>query len=482
MPVIGIDIGTTGAKAIAVSGDGRILAKGYSGYALLGEGRQVEQDADEWIRASAFAVKECVRAIGEARVEAISLSTQGGSTVAVDERFRPLGMAWTWMDGRAQEETKRLENQRGEAYFYPTTGWKLNSAFDAAKVPRMKKEGYVGERYLTTLEYVNWFLTGRAVADPTNAAMRQLFNIRKNDWDDTILQVAGIRRSELPEILPTGAFLGGLRRGAAEEIGLPEGTPVYNGGHDQYCASIGAGATSAGDMLLSTGTTWVVMGITRRPLFTDTFIAPGIHPIKGLYGSIASLACSGASLQWYKNRFLNEGFDAVNRGVEECYAEQNDLFFYPYLTGANYPVWQPAAKGTFTGFDLSNGKFDFAKAIMEGVSFGLKRTLADFERNGCPVRSLKIMGGAAKSGIWKRIIAAVTDIPIRQMREPDTCALGAAMIAAVGAGFYPDYKTAAGAMVRTDRVEPAAAEEAAYYDGKYNRYMKMWDCIERFYR
>ena len=199
MPVIGIDIGTTGAKAIAVSGDGRILAKGYSGYALLGEGRQVEQDADEWIRASAFAVKECVRAIGEARVEAISLSTQGGSTVAVDERFRPLGMAWTWMDGRAQEETKRLENQLGEAYFYQTTGWKLNSAFDAAKVPRMKKEGYVGERYLTTLEYVNWFLTGRAVADPTNAAMRQLFNIRKNDWDDTILQVAGIRRSELPE-------------------------------------------------------------------------------------------------------------------------------------------------------------------------------------------------------------------------------------------------------------------------------------------
>ena len=92
------------------------------------------------------------------------------------------------------------------------------------------------------------------------------------------------------------------------------------------------------------------------------------------------------------------------------------------------------------------------------------------------------MGGAAKSGICKRIIAAVTDIPIRQMREPDTCALGAAMIAAVGAGFYPDYKTAAGAMVRTDRVEPAAAEEAAYYDGKYNRYMKMWDCIERFYR
>lgn len=482
MPVIGIDVGTTGTKAIAVSEDGTVLAKGYSGYALLGEGRQIEQDADEWIRASVFAVKECVKAIRGAPVEAISLSTQGGSTVAVDDRFRPLGMSWTWMDGRAQEEARQLGNAPGEEYFYKTTGWKLSPAFDAAKIPRMKKEGQTGRKYLTTLEYMNYFLTGRDAVDPTNAAMRQLFSIRDNDWDDTILQAAGIKRNELPEILPTGALLGGLRKEAAEKMGLFEGTPVYNGGHDQYCASIGAGATSAGDMLLSTGTTWVVMGIAQKPLFTDTYIAPGIHPIRGLYGSIASLACSGASLQWYKNQFLNEDWEELNRGVEQRIAQENDVFFYPYLAGANYPVWQPAAKGTFTGFDLSSDKFDFARAIMEGVAFGLKRALADFEKNGCPVRSLKIMGGAAKSGIWKHIIAAVAGVPIEQMRETDTCALGAAMIAAVGAGIYPDYAKAAQAMVHTDRVEPACAKETAYYEGKYSRYMEMWSCIERFYQ
>ena len=104
------------------------------------------------------------------------------------------------------------------------------------------------------------------------------------------------------------------------------------------------------------------------------------------------------------------------------------------------------------------------------------------KKNGCPVRSLKIMGGAAKSGIWKHIIAAVAGVPIEQMRETDTCALGAAMIAAVGAGIYPDYAKAAQAMVHTDRVEPACAKEAAYYEGKYSRYMEMWSCIERFYQ
>ncbi len=481
MPVIGIDVGTTGTKAIAVSGDGTVLAKGYSGYALVGEGRQVEQDADEWVRASVFAVKECADALQGAPVEAISLSTQGGSTVAVDGDGKPLGMAWTWMDARAQEETERLGQTLGEDYVYKATGWKLSPAFDAAKIPRMKREGREGAKYLTTLEYMNRFLTGRGVIDPTNAAMRQLFSIRKNDWDDDILLAAGIKRNELPEILPTGALLGGLRREAAEQMGLCEGTPVYNGGHDQYCASIGAGATRAGDMLLSTGTTWVVMGIAEQPLFTDTFIAPGIHPVKGLYGSIASLVCSGASLEWYKNRFLDEGWDAINKGVQERYAQKDDLFFYPYLAGANYPVWQSAAKGTFTGFDLSHDRFDFAKAIMEGVAFGLRRALADFEKNGCTVRSLKIMGGAAKSEIWKKIIAAVTDIPIEQMREPDTCALGAAMIAAVGAGSYPDYIEAAEKMVRADRVAPAAGEQVSRYMEKYERYMAMWSCIERFY-
>lgn len=171
---------------------------------------------------------------------------------------------------------------------------------DAAKVRYMKKAGIAGKgwKYLTTLEVLNRFLTGRIVVDPTNAAMRQLYNVEKNDWDEKLMEAGTITREELPEVKPTGAQIGTLTEEAAVRMGLKVGIPVFNGAHDQYCASIGGGVVSEGEMLLSAGTTWVLMGVGKKPLFTESHIAPGRHPVKGLYGAITSLVgseppCSG---------------------------------------------------------------------------------------------------------------------------------------------------------------------------------------------
>ena len=480
--ILGLDVGTTGTKALITGTDGIVLAKGYQGYSLISDGNKVEQNADDWISACIFAVREALRITVDLSIDAISLSTQGGSTVMVDEEFRPVGNAWTWMDGRSAEEVKELADKLGEAHFYNAAGWKLNACFDPAKIMHFRKSTSKKVKYLTTLEYVNYFLAGKDVIDPGNAAIRQLYNIKTGEWDDDILRAAGASKGELPQIKPTGEYIGGLTEYAAEKFGLAPGIPVYNGGHDQYCASIGSGALSIGDMLLSTGTAWVVMGITREALFTDTFIAPGPHPIKGLYGAIASLACSGASLQWYKDNFLEEGFDVINYEIEKRYGGKSSPFFYPYLTGAGYPVWRPSAKGVFAGFTLDHGKFDFAGAIMEGVAFGLKRTLADFAENGAVTKKLKIMGGAANSEIWKRIISAVADIPMEQMRETDTCALGAAMIAAVNAGIYENYEQAAQAFVKSDPIPKADIQEIQMYSDKYREYIRMWDFIEACYK
>ena len=482
MAVIGLDIGTTGTKALVVDANGEILSKGYHGYRLICDGRKIEQNADDWISASTLSIKEALEKAKYPQIDAISLSTQGGSTVMVDENYRPVENAWTWMDGRAAEEAKMLRELFGNEYFYQTTGWKLGDCSDAAKIIYFKKKRSTSVKYLTTLEYANHFLTGQAVIDPSNAAMRQLFNIRQGNWDSEILRVVGITEADLPRLCPTGALVGGLTDSAARKLGLVAGIPVYNGGHDQYCASIGSGAIFDGDMLLSAGTTWVVMGITEKPLFTDSFIAPGIHPIPGLFGNIASLVCSGVSFQWYKDNFLVEDFDAIDREIEKRYGGISALHFYPYLIGANHPVWNPAAKGTFTGFSLENDKFDFARAIMEGVAFGLKQTLDDFGKNGLTAKKLKIMGGAANSMIWKRIVAAVVDIPIEQMREPDTCALGAAMIAARGIGICDTYEQAARVFVHADPLPAADSKEVSDYKKQYEEYQRMWDCVQVYYK
>ena len=481
MFVIGIDVGTTCTKALVLTKDGQVAATGSQGYKLISSGRQVEQRAEDWTEAAVAAVREAMKNIDAREVEAISLSTQGASCVAMDKDGKTIGNALTWMDSRAAGEAAELVEKLSDDYIYAATGWKANPTLDAAKIMHMKKQPQYGEAvaFLSTLEYLNLFLTGRAVIDPTNAAMRQLYNIEKGCWDKKLLAASGICEKELPPGLPTGAKVGELSESAAGLMGLKSGIPVFNGAHDQYCAAIGAGAVHDGDMLLSAGTTWVLLGIGTKPMVTKSYIAAGKHPVAGLYGALASLVCSGASMQWYKDQFLLENFAEVDKEVAK--RKDPDLSFYPYLAGAGYPIWNLKAKGAFTGITLASDKFDFARAIMEGVAFGVKRGLEDFAENGCQVRQLIMMGGAAKSRVWCEMIADITGISIIRLNQADICAVGAGMIAACGLGWYDGYEAAAKAMTRVEHVYSPAEENRKYYEEKYMRYRGLWDCMQKFY-
>ena len=264
--VIGIDVGTTCTKALVVDELGTVLSQGSHGYGLISNGSCIEQRAQDWNDAVAAAVRQAIAGVDPSRVAAISFSTQGGSTVAIDKDGQFIGNAWTWMDSRSTPEARAIEEAVGGDYIYRTTGWRINPSLDAAKIRRMKTmpEYAAAAQYLTTLEVVNQFLTGRPLLDPTNAAMRQLYSVEADDWDPAMLEASGVTRSELPPVAPTGALVGPLLPEAAEALGLPAGIPVYNGAHDQYCASIGAGAVHDGDLLLSAGTTWVFMGIGTK--------------------------------------------------------------------------------------------------------------------------------------------------------------------------------------------------------------------------
>lgn len=483
MYVIGLDIGTTCTKAVLVDEQGKVAATGSSGYPLLSNGCRVEQRAQDWTKAAVIAIRQAISERDGSQVAGISLSTQGGSTVAVDENGQFLGNSVTWMDSRAQEEAAEISKELGDEYIYRTTGWKINPALDAAKLRNLKKDPDYksAKKYWTTLEVLNHYLTGEAVIDPTNAAMRQLYNIEKDEWDETMLTAAHTTEEELPQVKPTGEQIGVLCQRAAEETGLLAGIPVFNGAHDQYCASIGAGAIRDGDMLLSAGTTWVLMGIGTKPLFTNSFIAPGRHPVRGLYGAIASLVCSGASLQWFKNEFLPEDFALMNEKAAERREKTRDLFFYPYLTGACYPIWNLKAKGTFTGMNLEHDRFDFARAIMEGVAFGVKRGIADFEDNGCEIHQITMMGGASKSPLWCQMIASITNIPINRLNQADICGVGAAMIAACGLGIYDSYEQAAEQMVHTEHIYEPVPEERVFYQEKFEAYDKLWKFMQMYY-
>jgi len=480
--VLGIDVGTSGTKALLMDGSGRIAGQGYKGYKLYSEGKCIEQEADDWWNACIAAVRQAVSGNDASRVIAISLSTQGASMVALDAMGKPMGRALTWMDGRSFREAEELESRLGEGEVYRICGWRSAPSLDAPKILWMKNHGY-GEAklFLSTIEYINLKLSGRAVIDPTNAAIRQLYNVNEGCWDERILDAVGVGKGELPEILKTKELIGSLTVEAASILGLPETVRLYNGAHDQYCASIGCGAVNSGDMLLSTGTAWVIMGITDKPIFSDTFISPCSHPAGKVYGNIASLSGAGASYQWIKDLYLpNESFLEIDEKAVNERSRCGNLFFLPWLSGAAYPIWNMDARGGFIGMDLSTNPYCMALAVMEAIAFSLKYTVQDFRKYGFNPKAIKIMGGAAKSRVWLDILTAVIDIPFYKMEITDSCAMGAALIAACGEGWYKDYASAAGAVVAEEMVRESKADRN-YYLEKYLRYIDIVNSTIKLY-
>ena len=414
MYVIGLDIGTTGTKALVIRHDGKIVGSGSMGYRLYSEGNYVEQDAQDWWKASIFAINEATKGIDRELIQAISLSTQGATMLAIDKDNNPIQKAITWMDGRSIKQTEQIRESLGEDYVYQTTGWRLIPSADASKILYMKQntEYHTANKYISTIEYMNLKLTGQTVIDPTNAGIRQIYNVKEGVWDKNILNAIQCTASQLPEILPTGAFIGTLLAQSASELGLSEKVKVYNGAHDQFCASIGSGAVDVGDMLISTGTTWVILSIAPKPLYTQTFISSCTHPVNGLYGNLVSLAGTGSSFEWIKNSiFLSEGFREINDECEKRIAHKKGLFYIPWIAGAFYPYWIPNARGGFIGIDLSTDKYDLALSIMEATVFNVKAAIQDFASNGCETNNVRIMGGATNSKLWMGILKSVLIYP-----------------------------------------------------------------------
>lgn len=266
-------------------------------------------------------------------------------------------------------------------------------------------------------------------------------------------------------------MIGNLTSEAAKALGLSTNVQVFNGAHDQYCAALGSGAVHTGDMLLATGTTWVVLGVTDRPMFTSSYIAPGIHPVKNRYGAMASLVSAGSALKWYR-KIAGEDFATIDDEAATRTRSAADLLFYPYLCGAGFPHGKPEIRGSLMGLDLHHDKYDIARVLMEGVAFETALTLEQFSAQGMGVHRLMMTGGASKSLLWSQLVGYITGCEIYRMKEPDTGCVGAAMIAAVGCTAFANYEEASTSMVHAELLPLPDTDLPAFYKEKGARYRK----------
>lgn len=484
MIFIGLDIGSTAVKAMAIDDAGRVVARGKCAYPTKVEGERSTQRAEDWWLSAVSAVRKVVGALDDpGQVVAISTSSQGGSMLALDADYRPLNDAMTWMDRRSSAESARLAEDFGEE-LYLMCGWRTAPVDCAAKL--MWLRGHEPQmfgsaaHFMTTEEYVNHRLCGANVTDPTGAAIMRLYNVRGGKWDERMLSYLGISEALLPQVVACGTFIGKLTASAADELGLGRDVRVYCGAHDQYCASIGSGVARPGEILLATGTAWVLFGVTETLCFNDHYIAPCRHPVGGCFGAMATLSGVGAAVENFA-REAGLTLEQLDGGACARRESASGLLCCPCPPGRTFLRHREGLCGTFSaayGTGTAYDVYDAGLAMMEGAAFESALAIEQFSAAGMARWSaLTMAGGASRSRLWRSIVAAVTGRELLLTNESDTPALGAGIIAAASFGAFDSIAHCAEKFVRR---HPEDADHNSdvhgFYAEKLERYRR-W-CIE----
>ncbi|HBP39081.1 MAG TPA: hypothetical protein DD640_10165 [Clostridiales bacterium] len=480
---IGLDIGTSRAKAILLSRDGQIIARtSYNYTSLVTPAGGKEQDGREWWTATVEMVRELAdRAPAGSVIRALSFSTQGGSLVLTDRQGDPLAPAIIWQDQRGEPYESIVTGGLPDDYIYRQTGWPLSKGLNLLQMLRLretKPELFRRAHYfLSVPDFLALKLTGRPAVDCSNAGINQLLDVHAQDWDDNILGLLGIGRGSLADVAASGEVVGQLLPEVARDLHLPEQTLLVSGGHDQYCAALGAGAIHDRDRLIGTGTAWVLMEISRRlqvdPADCKAFSR---HTVKGLWGKLISLESGGASLEWIRTALpiLDDRNQALlplaelDSRIRQRLDNTDRPFFHPYLGSCSYPAGSPAAKASFTLLSAHHDRIDMAAAVLEGVAMQASWTFEAFAGTDSAAAGLQaealtgssspavlkaapviMTGGASASPVWRQLLANCLNRPVAIPADPEVGCLGAAMLAGLGAGCYLDSDDAYSRLEKT---------------------------------
>lgn len=472
--LLGIDIGTSGTKSALVGSDGKYLDSEYYPYSIISpQESRAEQDPEDWWTGIVQTVRTLnARKRKTDRIVALSLSTQGGTLLLLDENFSPLGNAVSWLDKRSRETSHELEKRISAEQLYRGCGWSVTDGlafplifwFRQKNPAALKKARYCS----STIDFLNHRLAGRFTTDLSNLAMTQLLDLDKRSWSAQCLDIAGISENQLAEIVPSGNVIAPIDRKAARELGLDPSVLIVSGAHDQYCANIGAGARSPGDCVLSSGTAWVATVVWDKPVFNaERTIHPCPHLLDGCYGLMSSIPSGCNSLNWFQRTFRQDrSVEELGRIAWNAPPGCGGLMFVP-------PGFSRDRKGAFTGFDTTCSTEYFVRAIMEGVAFSTRQLLDSFRRNGVEISRIIMTGGGARSPLWPQIVADATEVPLLSHKQTEASCAGAAILAGVGCGIYDSIEAAPGSFTLEGQIINPEENTAGVYRRQFERFRSL---------
>lgn len=479
---LGVDVGTSGVKAILVAEDGGVAASATAPLSLdTPQPGWAEQDPEAWWTAARAAIRDVLAQRAGSRVAAVGISGQMHSSVFLDKSAAVIRPALLWCDGRTTAECREIVTRAGgEAQL---RDWVCNPALEGFTLPKVlwlrNHEPAAFKRLAIVLlakDFVRLRLTGTVATEPSDASGTLLFDPARLRWSPEMLKAVELEASLLPTVGGSSEVLGRVTKDAAGLTGLVAGTPVVGGGADNACGAAGVGAITPGEAVSSWGTSGTVLAPTAEPrvdpqLRAHTFchVAPGVWYVMGVVLS------AGGAFAWFRDQCARElpEDERDERLVAEAAmipAGADGVTFLPYLQGERTPHRDASLRAAFTGLSLAHSRAHMTRAVLEGVCFALRDSLEILTELGLAPAFLLLTGGGAKSAFIRQLQADIFGLPVTTVNREEGGAYGAALLAAVGAGAFPDLKTAAQRTLTRQALTPPKSEIHTAYEPIYERF------------
>ncbi len=500
MFVAALDLGTTGCRTFIFNMSGSIISSDYQEWeSFYPVPSYVEQDANLWWESIKKTIEIAIKKSGIDKSEIVSLSVtnQRETIVPVDQEGNPLHNALVWQDRRTTNQVEFIRKKIGEDKIYNTTGLFIDPYFSATKILWFKDEKpeiyQKTHKFLLVSDYIIYKLTGQFYTDHSNASRTMLFDINKLKYSDEIASELEIDLDKMPEAVESGIDIGEI---ITEDTIFDKKTLVITGAGDQQSAALGVGVVSPGNIKVTTGTGSFILAYLEQPkLDPKKRVLCSCHAIPGAWVQEASIFTTGAFLRWFRDELGVEECQLAEKQNQDPYvilteeAEKspigaNSLLAIPHLVGAGAPHWNPYARGLIYGLSLGHKRRDIIRSIMEGVAFEIRKNVEIFRELGIAPKELKLTGGGSRSDFWNQIYADVLGMTcVRNVIEEAT-SLGAAILAATGAGLFSDVVSAAENICKVDKKWIPDINRQKIYSKIYNLSNELYSCLneKNFYK
>ena len=472
---VGIDLGSTNIKAAIYDENMNLVDRQSRPVVYIRDNGFVEFDAYTYCRELVGLLAEMVQKNGVKSWKQIAFTGQAESLVVVGAEGKPLMNAISWMDERSTEECEALAQVFDAATCEAITGqMAVLPTWPATKIAWLRKnrpEIYENAAtYMLLKDYVVYYLTGKKLSDMSIATFSFYFDIYNKCYWKEMLEAIGVSESHLPPLCEPCTVAGSLLEELAAEIGVNADTLVNVGTLDHFAGMVGTGNIHPGGITLSTGTVMAMATMCGEPTPKSCGNAMHYGFLPNTYVMLPVAESGGVSLEWFRRNCMQADYDVMN--AELAKRERNELLFLPYLVGTNAPEFDAEANGVFWGLRQEHDAIDMAGAVMEGVSYVLRKNCEYIAKNGMQPTGIIATGGGAKSPIWCQLQADITGLPVSIPKEKEAACLGIALVAAVNAGKYADYAEAVADCV--EMVMQYTPNPSAHLEKKYRRFCALY--------